>query len=260
MLAMFTRLKGRTKSAVLLAVALLMAAALAAGCGGGPGAGVSAFVKQLGAGEVQAASSMCYDKYSFQEISDALGGEARAADVKIVSVSEEGERELRRQGFELKPVPTVDERLAGPRAEVEARFKPLIDAAGSDLQDAQRELAAARAQLEYSRVTYGPNMPQYYAEQRRIAAVQPRVSRAQSKFDTLNAARQAELQALTAGAEQQYKTEKEKRDKALAANSLPVRAATVDVKLVVSKSADARRFVLAWSDGAWKPYSLETKK
>ena len=238
-------------------IVLLIASLLAAGCGGGPGASVSGFVKELRDGDEQIASSLSYDKYSFQEMRDALGVEVRVADVKIVSVNEEGERKLRRQGYELKPLPTVDDRLAGPRAEVEARFKPLIDAAGSDLEDAQKELAAAHAQLEYSRVTYGPNMPQYYAEQNRIAAIQPRVSRAQSKFDTLNAQMQAELQALTTTAEQQYKAEKAVRDKALAANSVSMRSAVAKVELAGGKSSETGEFVLAWSDGAWKPYSFD---
>jgi len=260
MLAMLKRTRGNSKSVLLLAVILLTAAVLAAGCGGGPGARVSSFVKELGAGNEQAATSQSYDKYAYQEIVDALSGAARTSSVKIVSVDEEGARKLRIQGYEIKAVPTVEARLDATRAEVEARFKPLIDSARSDLEDAQKELAAARSQAAYAKVTYGPNMPQYYAELSRIAAIQPRVSRAQSKYDGLNAAKAAELQTLTTKAEQDYASEKAARDKAFAAHSAPTRAAVVQVDLAGAKSSQVGEFVLAFSDGTWKLYSYEPKK
>ena len=259
MLVMLKKVERKLLHVCLVAVFLIVACLSAAGCGGGPGANVSAFLNQLSDGNQQTASSLCYDKYSFQEMREALDEDARSASVRITSVNEEGRKKLRRQGYQLKTVATVEERLAGPKADVEARYKPLLDAARSDLDDASRELAAAKAQLDYSRVTYGPNMPQYYAEQRRIAAIQPRVSRAQSKLDTLNAQKQAELQALQSVAEQQYGSEKAARDKALAANSVSLPATMVGVELANGKSVERRDFVLAWYGGAWKLYSQKAK-
>ena len=259
MLVMLRKVERKRLYTFVLAVFLTVVCISAAGCGGGPGADVSAFLNQLSDGNQRAASSLCYDKYSFQEMRDALGDEARSVSVRVTSVNEEGQKKLRRQGYQLKAVSTVEARLAGPNADVEARYKPLLDAARSDLDDASRELAAAKAQLAYSRVIYGPKMPQYYAEQRRIAAVQPRVSRAQSKFDTLNAQKQAELQALKSAAEKQYGSEKAARDKALAANSVSLPATLVRVELVNGKSVEPRDFVLASCGGAWKLYSQQAK-
>ena len=258
MLGMLMKTKRTTVFALML-VALVLAGLAASGCGGGPAGGVSSFMGQIQSGKEQAASELSYDKYSFNQIKDALGTGARTDSLKVVSVSEEGSRRLRRAGYQLKGVPSVANRLAGPRAGVEARYKPLLDAAASDLSDVQLELATAKAQLAYAKVPYGANMPQYYAEQKRIAAIQPRVRGAQSKFDTLNAQKQAELVALTSTAEQQYKTDKAAHDKALAAHSVSLPAATVTVELVDGKSTSGGSFVLAWTDGTWKPYSFEAK-
>jgi ElaB/YqjD/DUF883 family membrane-anchored ribosome-binding protein len=241
-----------------LVIGAIVLSLAAAGCGGDPAAAtVTSFLKALQGGEDSRAASLCYDKYSLSEITGALSGGVRAADVRVVSVSPVEDANVRKSGTPVSPIESVKERVEGPAAEIENRYKPLLAEAEARLGNAKAEMEAAQAQLAYSAETYGRGMPQYYAEQRRIANIQPRIDKAQAEVDTLNAQKQAEIQTLESTAEEQYKSEKAARDKKLAANSIELPSVKVAVELSSAGSKHARTFTVILEDSAWKLYTAK---
>jgi hypothetical protein len=169
-----------------------------------------------------------------------------------------GTDEGAQRGHTIKAVPTVQERTAASLAEIDKRYKPLIAAAESQLTDVKAEMAAAKAQLEYSRATYfGPGARQIYKDEYRVVSIQPRLDQAQAKFDTLNAQKQAEVQALEATAREPYDSEKKASDKAFAAGSVTLPASKVAVELATGSSKDKRTFTVVRKDGAWRLYDAK---
>ncbi len=239
-----------------IAAVIFVTSLAVAGCSDdGPSSGLNDFLSALRDGNRTLALTRCYDKNSFQSISDGLEGITLSGAMKIGDVKENGVQQVRKKGYSEKKVTSVQALLKGPKADLDNRYKPLVDKANAELGNTQKELAAAVAQLAYSADTYGRDMPQYYAEQVRINAVKPRVNRAQAKVNQLNGQYQAELQELTANAEAQHNLEKDEREKALAKNlvSLP----TCDVEVVFGRrnSTDRKLFKLV-KDIKWKVYSL----
>lgn len=243
----------------VVACAVLALVFVLAGCGNTPEARLNAFLEAMRNADKTAAARYCYDKSSYNEISEALLGQLSGAEVKVISARDEGDKAVRERGYKVKDVATVEERMAGPQAEIEGRFKPLIDQANAVLSNAQAEYNNAVEMKKYAAITYGTNMPQYYAEQVRINNALPRVRNAQAKVDQLNAAKAAELAALKAGAEEGYKKDKADADKALSQNSIDLPAYTVKVDLKQGGSVQHRTFTLV-EDGVWKVYSLDAPK
>lgn len=241
--------------AVILVIACAASAAIA-GCGGGPSDNLKSFLGTLqGAGRTRAAA-YCYDRYSYQEITDSLAEDARAEASSVGGAEEKGAQRVRKRSFEIKPVASVEALMQGPRQDLDNRYKPLMDSANAELTNAQLELKTAQEQLKYSAETYGKNMPQYYAEQKRIWQIQPRVNRAQSKVDTLKAQYQAELASITAAAEAEHKKEKSEMEKLLAKNSVRLPACEVDVAFGKGGSSDRRTFTLVKYIKEWRVYSV----
>lgn len=230
-----------------------------AGCGSGPSARLNGFLEALRDSRESDASSFCYDRNSFKDVSEALEGQLNGAQVKIVSEEAPGDGDVREKGYTVKKVASIEERMSKPQAEIEARFKPLIEQANAVLSNAQAEYNNAVEMKKYAAVTYGTNMPQYYAEQVRINNALPRVRNAQARVDELNAAKAAELAALKAGAEAGYRQEKDEAAKALAKNSVEMPTCVIRAELKQGTSTQQRTFTMV-EDGSWKVYSVETGK
>ena len=239
-----------------LAVAVVCCVLLgSAGCASGPAGKLTGFLDALRNGQEQEASSACYDKQSFRDVSGALAGQLNGATVKVLSVEEPGSGRVREKGYAPRSVATVEERMEKPLAEIEARFKPLIEYANAVLANAQAEYNNAVEMKKYAAMTYGTNMPQYRTEQSRINNALPRLHGAQARVDELTAARDAEVADLKAGAEAGYKQEKGEASRALARNSVEMPTLEMTVDLVQGSSSERRVFTLV-EDVTWKVYSV----
>ncbi|MHB8895000.1 MAG: hypothetical protein ACYC99_07475 [Candidatus Geothermincolia bacterium] len=239
-----------------LTVALVVAVGLA-GCGSGPAASLNSFLSALRNADDSGATASCYDKESYKDLTEGLEGQVYGAKISVISVKEQGDQPVREKGYVARDVPTVEERMAAPLAEIEGRFKPLLDQANAVLSNATAEYNNAVAMKDYAAITYGRNMPQYYQEQVRINSAGPRMHSAQARVDELNAAKQAEIAALKAGAEEGFKKDKAAREKELASNSIELPTCEVSAKLVQGGSSQKCTFTLV-EDGKWKVYSLST--
>ncbi len=246
----------RISPVAALAAAFALALGLA-GCGSGPADRLKGYLDSLRNADAKSAASYCYDDVSSRDMAKGLEGQLYGTEITVLSVDECGQRSVRRKGYRIKKVASVKERMAGPLAEIEQRFKPLIDQANAVLSNAQAEYNNAVEMKKYAAVTYGTNMPQYYAEQVRINNALPRVRNAQAAVDRLNTAKQNEIDALEAGAEAGYRQDKSDSDKALARNSCRLPAFEVKVKLVQGGSAQRRTFTLV-EDGDWEVYSVDS--
>jgi hypothetical protein len=247
------------KKTLFVTVILVMLASSAAlqGCGGSPaGTAVGTFLRNLKDGNDKAAQAGCYDKISSQELADELSGSIYAADIKVVSSTEPTSVKVRKQGVEVARVQSAEERTASQVAGTDARYKPQIDAAASAFKDSQTELAAAQAQLAYCRVTWaGQGASEIYKAENWVASVRPRVSRAQSKLDILNSQHQAELQAVKAAAEAQYKAEMVAHEKELADKLVALPVSRVRVMLSGAKGNPNWTFTAVHEREAWKVLS-----
>ncbi len=242
---------GRALAAAIVCGMLLWLA----GCSSGPAGKLTGFLDALRNGQKQEASSACYDRHSFRDVSEALAGQLNGAAVKVVSVEEPGSGPVRKKGYAPRSVATVEERIEKPLAEIEARFKPLIEYAGAVLANAQAEYNHAVEMKKYAAMTYGTNMPQYRTEQSRINNALPRLHGAQARVDELTAARDAEIAGLKADAEASFKQEKDEASRALARNSVEMPTLEITVDLVQGSSSERRTFTLV-EDGTWKVYSV----
>ena len=249
------------KKTVLVTVMFVMLAlsVFLQGCGGTPaGTAASAFLGNLRDGNDKAAQAGCYDRYSYRELADELAGSINAADIKVVSSTEPATVKVRKRGVLVARVQSVEERVAPQVADIDARHKPQIEAAASALKDTQAELSAAQTQLEYARVTYaGEGASQIYKAESWLAGLKPRLARAQSKFDTLNAQYQAELQAVKEAAEAQYKAEMAAYEKELAENMVSLPVSRVRVKISGAKAKQLWTFTVVQERGAWKVLSAD---
>jgi hypothetical protein len=248
----------KTPLPTALAIACLLVMGLA-GCGNGPAAGVVGYLNSARNADKPGVASYCYDKNSIQTLEDRLRGQVFGTSVKVISVTGDKNQSVRRKGYTAREIASVEARMAGPLGEIESRFKPLIDQANAVLSNAQWEYENAVAQKKYAAITYGPNMPQYYAEQVRINNALPRLRNAQSRVDQLNAAKAAEIAALKAGAEAGYAQDKAASDKALSSNSITLPTFEVNVEMVQGGSSQRRVFTLV-RDGQWKVYSVNALK
>jgi len=242
---------------VTAALVILFSAALQ-GCGGSSaGSTVGTFLNQLKAGQKKAARAVCYDDISYKEMTDKLTDSIYAMDVTIVSSTRATTAEVRKQGVPLPHVQSVEERIAPRMAGIDARYKPLIDAATSELNDAQAGLKAAEAQLAYSRVTYAnQGRSQIYKDENLVVAARARVSRAQSKLDTLNSQRQAEVQAVRAPAEAQFKSDMDAHQKELASATIALPVSRVQVVFSGDQgSKQTSSFTVVNTHGVWKVLS-----
>jgi hypothetical protein len=233
---------------------------MVSGCGSGPADSLNTLLDSIRNADRAAAVKQCYDKYSYAAVDEALQGQVYDTNIKVVSVTENGSQPVREKGYSQKAVASVDDRIAGPLAQIEARYKPLIDQANAVLTNANMELKQAREMLTYAAQTYGRNMPQYYTEQQNINAAIPRVRNAQAKVDLLNSQKQNEIDALRAAAQEQYKTEKQASDKDFDKHSVRLPTSTVKVELTQGGSSQKRSFTLVMDGGVWKVYSLDSLK
>jgi hypothetical protein len=233
---------------------------LAAGCGSSPAGTLNGLLDSIRNGDSAAGLKLSYDKYSYNSVADALEGQVYDTRVKVVSVIEDGAQSVREKGYPIKAVASVDSRIAAPLAQIDARYKPLIDQASAVLSNATAELNQAKEMLKYAALTYGRNMPQYYTEQRNINAAIPRVRSAQAKVDLLNSQKQNEIDALKAAAQDQYKKDKQARDKDFAKHDVMLPAGTVKVELTQGGSSQKRSFTLVKDNGTWKVYSVDSAK
>lgn len=248
-------MRNRPSNLLIGAAALILAAALASGCSSSPADQVTGMLEALKARHDTEASAFCYDEYSFRQIEEGLGEAVRPKDVRVVEVESLGNEDVRKQDYEGKKVQTVEELLSGPQAELDARFKPLLEVANAELASVQLEYDTAVRQLQYAAETYGRNMPQYWAEQTRIRGITPRLQRAQAKVNELNAAKQAELDGLKKNALEQHDKQQAAHDKDLERTSASLPAWLVEVRLGTGKDA-SRTFVVV-DKGGPRVYSLE---
>jgi len=242
---------------VTVIVVVLASSVALEGCGGSPaGTAAGTFLENLQHGNDKAAQAGCYDKYSYQELADELSGSIYAADIKVVSSTEPASVKVRKQDVQVARVQSVEERSAPQVGDIDARYKPLIEAAASALKDSQAELTAAQAHLQYCRVTYaGQGASQIYKAESWVASAKPRVARAQSKLDVLNSQLQAELQAVKAAAEAQYKAEMAAHEKELAGKMVALPVSRVRVMLSGAKGNPNWTFTAVQEHEAWKVLS-----
>jgi len=241
-------------------VLIILAALLFAGCGVSPASSVNGFLSALRNSDKTAANNLSYDKVSSASMTDVLEDEVYGTTAKIGTVVEKGPQKVREKGYKAKVVESVESRMAAPRAQIENRYKPMIDQANAVLSNTQSEYNNAVAMKNYAAVTYGPRMPQYYAEVQRINNILPRMHNAQAKVDTLKAQQQNEIAALKAGAEEQYKQEKSAGDKDFARHSVTLPESSVAVELVLGGSAQHRTFRAVKDGGKWKVYSVDDQR
>lgn len=239
-----------------IALVLLAAALVSSGCGSGPAGAVGSILGSLSGGSAKEARAACYDKYSFEQVTEALQG-STSGGFTVISVSGPSTTKIRKKGVKLDTVMTFEERIAGPMAALDEQYKPQIAKAEQDLKDAKAELASAEAQVKYAEETwFGPGAYQIYNARAQVARAQPRVIRAQSSLDTLGGQYQAEAQTIRTSAEDQYKAEKSKWDREFLTKG--VKAGYVKVVADVGKGPKKARktFTVVNEEGSWKVYSV----